>query len=126
MLFTSGIYISMHLVEDEIQKKSIANLVGTLTLMSPISTLLSFWKMMSAWKKLGRLVYVTSVCVCAKDYYLDVFASQKYRSGQMLTGELKNELISVLQSLVSQHQECRRAVTDEIVQQFMTPRPLNF
>ena len=114
----------MHSVEDEIPKKSIGSLVATLTLMSPISTLLSFWKTMSAWKKLGRLVYM--MCVCAQDYYLHVFAMQKYCSGQMLTGELKNELISVLQSLVSQHQECRKAVTDEIVQQFMTPRPLNF
>lgn len=50
---------------------------------------------------------------------------QEYRSGQMLTGELKNELISVLQTLVSQHQERRKAVTDEVVQEFMTPHPLN-
>ena len=43
----------------------------------------------------------------------------------MLTGELKNELVSVLQDLVSQHQERRRAVTDQVVQTFMTPHPLN-
>lgn len=50
---------------------------------------------------------------------------QEYRSGQMLTGELKNELISVLQTLVSQHQERRQAVTDQVVREFMTPHPLN-
>ena len=44
----------------------------------------------------------------------------------MLTGELKKELISVLQKLVGGHQERRKAVTDDIVRQFMTPRPLNF
>ena len=44
----------------------------------------------------------------------------------MLTGELKQELISVLQPLVLGHQERRKAVTDEQVRLFMTPRALNF
>ena len=44
----------------------------------------------------------------------------------MLTGELKHELITVLQKLVGKHQERRQAVTDELVQEFMTPRSLNF
>ena len=44
----------------------------------------------------------------------------------MLTGELKNELIGVLQNLVSDHQERRKAITDDVVGQYMTPRPLNF
>ena len=44
----------------------------------------------------------------------------------MLTGELKKELIDVLQKLVSEHQERRKTVTDEVVCQYMTPRPLNF
>ena len=42
----------------------------------------------------------------------------------MLTGELKNELVTVLQALVGQHQERRKAVTEEVVKEFMTPRPL--
>ena len=42
----------------------------------------------------------------------------------MLTGELKKELIDVLQKLVGEHQERRKAVTDEVVKQFMTPRRL--
>ena len=49
-----------------------------------------------------------------------------YSSGKMLTGELKKELITVLQELVRDHQEMRDKVTDDIVQQFMTPRKLNF
>ena len=44
----------------------------------------------------------------------------------MLTGELKNELIGVLQKLVSDHQEHRKAITDDVVRQYMPPRPLNF
>jgi len=44
----------------------------------------------------------------------------------MLTGELKKELIIVLQKLVADHRKRREAVTDEIVKQFMSPRPMNF
>eukprot|EP00731_Ephydatia_muelleri_P028105 Em0019g978a len=51
---------------------------------------------------------------------------KNYESGSMLTGELKKELVSVLQKLVGEHQERRKAVTDEIVYQYMAPRPLNF
>jgi len=54
-----------------------------------------------------------------------ISAVQEYRSGQMLTGELKNELVTVLQALVGQHQERRKAVTEEVVKEFMTPRPLS-
>lgn len=50
----------------------------------------------------------------------------EYESGQLLTGELKKELIGVLQKLVGEHQERRKAATDEVVCQYMTPRPLNF
>lgn len=49
-----------------------------------------------------------------------------YGSGQMLTGELKKELIAVLQDLVTKHQERRALVTDEVVHRFMTPRALRF
>lgn len=42
----------------------------------------------------------------------------------MLTGELKKELIAVLQALVGQHQERRKAIIEEVVKEFMTPRPL--
>ncbi|XP_028395883.1 tryptophan--tRNA ligase, cytoplasmic-like [Dendronephthya gigantea] len=49
-----------------------------------------------------------------------------YSSGKMLSGEIKKELISVLQPMVAAHQERRKTVTPEIVKQFMTPRKLNF
>ena len=51
---------------------------------------------------------------------------QEYESGRMLTGELKQILVEVLQKLVLDHQKKRAEVTDDIVKQFMTPRPLNF
>jgi len=44
----------------------------------------------------------------------------------MLTGEVKKELIGVLQALVKNHQEKRAAVTDEIVQEFHKVRELEW
>ncbi|KAG8223232.1 hypothetical protein J437_LFUL003583 [Ladona fulva] len=49
-----------------------------------------------------------------------------YSSGEMLTGELKKELITVLQSLVAEHQDRRTKVTDEVIKQFTTPRKLKY
>jgi tryptophanyl-tRNA synthetase len=49
-----------------------------------------------------------------------------YSSGKLLTGELKKILLEVLQELVVQHQEPRKEVTLDVVQQFMTPRQLNY
>ncbi|KAG7224163.1 hypothetical protein INR49_019898 [Caranx melampygus] len=51
---------------------------------------------------------------------------QDYSSGALLTGELKKILIETLQPMIAEHQERRKQVTEEIVKQFMTPRPLNF
>nr|XP_034192925.1 tryptophan--tRNA ligase, cytoplasmic [Osmia lignaria] len=49
-----------------------------------------------------------------------------YTSGKILTGELKKELINVLQPLVAAHQETRNKLTDETVKQYMIPRDLGF
>lgn len=54
------------------------------------------------------------------------FAFQDYSSGKMLSGEIKKELISVIQPLVAEHQERRKLVSDEVVKKFMTPRKLEF
>jgi tryptophanyl-tRNA synthetase len=51
---------------------------------------------------------------------------EAYTKGEMLTGEIKKELIDVLQKLVGAHQEKRKQVTEEIVKKFMTPRKLIF
>lgn len=59
--------------------------------------------------------------ICNRFFYL-----QDYSNGKMLSGEIKKELISVLQPLVAEHQERRKFVTDEVVKQFMTPRKLEF
>ncbi|CAG9464959.1 unnamed protein product [Pedinophyceae sp. YPF-701] len=50
--------------------------------------------------------------------------AEEYSSGRMLTGEIKAELIAVLTDLTRAHQEKRAAVTDEVLAQFMTPRPM--
>ncbi|XP_069976955.1 tryptophan--tRNA ligase, cytoplasmic isoform X2 [Penaeus vannamei] len=51
---------------------------------------------------------------------------QQYSSGNMLTGELKAELIKILQALVAEHQARKKEVTDDLVKEYMKPRPLNF
>jgi len=50
----------------------------------------------------------------------------EYASGAMLTGDVKKELILVLQELVGAHQERRKEVTDAVVQQYMQIRELEF
>lgn len=49
-----------------------------------------------------------------------------YESGEMLTGELKALCIKELQAFVKDFQERRAKVTDEVITEFMTPRPLSF
>ena len=44
----------------------------------------------------------------------------------MLTGELKAILIAELQKLVAEIQANRAKITDEIVEEFMRPRQLQF
>lgn len=51
---------------------------------------------------------------------------QRYSTGKMLTGEIKGILIEKLQKMAADHQAARAQVTDEMVQLFMTPRPLPF
>ena len=52
--------------------------------------------------------------------------AQKYSSGDMLTGEVKAVLIAQLTEIVTAHQQARAAVTDDIVREFMSVRPLEF
>jgi len=49
-----------------------------------------------------------------------------YGSGAMLTGEVKKELIALLQEMVKTHQEQRTLVTPEVIESFMKVRPLEF
>ncbi|CAL1289735.1 unnamed protein product [Larinioides sclopetarius] len=49
-----------------------------------------------------------------------------YTSGELLTGDLKEELIKILQNIVAGHQERRKEITDDLLHQFMTPRKLKF
>jgi len=49
-----------------------------------------------------------------------------YTSGEILTGEIKKELIELLQKLVANHQDARSKVTDEVVKKYMESRDLGF
>lgn len=50
---------------------------------------------------------------------------EEYSSGRMLTGEIKAELISVVQGVVQRHQEARAAVTSDVVDAFMSVRKMD-
>ena len=49
---------------------------------------------------------------------------QEYSSGRMLTGEIKKELIDVLQPMLQEFQEARAAVTDDMVKAFLSKRKI--
>lgn len=49
-----------------------------------------------------------------------------YKKGEMLTGEMKKECITLMQGYVKSFQEARAKVTDEIMQAFMRPRKLEW
>lgn len=49
-----------------------------------------------------------------------------YSKGELLSGEIKKIAIETLQPIVADHQAKRKDVTDEILEQFMTPRKLNY
>lgn len=49
-----------------------------------------------------------------------------YSSGKMTSGDIKKELIQVVQKIVEEHKQRRAELTDEIVKEFMTPRKLDF
>ena len=51
---------------------------------------------------------------------------EEYGSGRMMTGEVKEILITLLQGIVKKHQEGRSAVSDDLVKEFMSVRRLNF
>lgn len=51
---------------------------------------------------------------------------QDYRKGDLLTGELKKMAVALLQEYVMEFQERRKAVTDEVLNQYMTPRKLEW
>jgi len=62
---------------------------------------------------------------CSDDQKIEQIR-QDYTSGKLLTGELKAFLISELQKLVAELQANRAKVTEDILNEFMRPRPLKF
>lgn len=71
-------------------------------------------------------------------YYLKYFFSfnimnkntnlcmQKYKKGELLTGEVKKILADILSEKVQQHQESRARITEDVVDAFMAVRELSF
>ena len=51
---------------------------------------------------------------------------QRYKKGELLTGELKKLCITELQKVVKEFQEKRKAITAEQLKTFMTPRALQW
>lgn len=51
---------------------------------------------------------------------------KEYRSGELMTGELKKMAITLLQEYVKEFQENRKKVTDEVLKSYMTPRKLEW
>ncbi|KAI9658132.1 MAG: hypothetical protein M1831_003977 [Alyxoria varia] len=51
---------------------------------------------------------------------------RQYESGEMLTGELKKECITIMQEYVTGFQERRSKITDDTLQAFMKPRKLEW
>lgn len=45
--------------------------------------------------------------------------AQNYRSGELLTGELKKKCIAVLQAVVKNFQERKAQISDDVVREFM-------
>jgi len=51
---------------------------------------------------------------------------REYKAGRMMTGQVKGRLIELLGGMVGEHQERRAAVTEEMLQEFMRVRELEF
>jgi|UniRef100_A0A7S3F4N1 tryptophanyl-tRNA synthetase len=49
---------------------------------------------------------------------------REYGAGRMLTGEIKAKLVEVVTEIVERHKAARALVTDDVVDAFMTPRPM--
>ncbi len=76
------------------------------------------------WKQFGALFCPFSQVFLGSINIFCLF--QNYSSGELLTGDLKKELVEILTKICVDHQENRKTITDDVVKQFMTPRPLNF
>merc|ERR1711991_210064 len=48
----------------------------------------------------------------------------EYAAGRVLSGDVKTKLVKLLQEVVKTHKEARKAITDEQLKQWMSPRPM--
>lgn len=65
--------------------------------------------------------------------YLEIFCSdtkkieqirEDYKSGNLMTGKLKQSIIELLTNMLTDHQNKKQKITDEVVQKYMTPRSI--
>jgi tryptophanyl-tRNA synthetase len=52
--------------------------------------------------------------------------AEDYRKGEVLTGEMKKECVDIMTTYVKQFQEARAKVTDEVLDEFLRPRKLEW
>lgn len=52
--------------------------------------------------------------------------AEDYRKGEMLTGDMKKECIAIMSKYVKQFQEARAKVTDEVLEEYLRPRKLEW
>jgi tryptophanyl-tRNA synthetase len=52
--------------------------------------------------------------------------AEDYRKGELLTGEMKKECVDIMTVYVKQFQEARAKVTDEMLDEFLRPRKLDW
>jgi tryptophanyl-tRNA synthetase len=52
--------------------------------------------------------------------------ADEYRAGTLLTGDMKKECINMMTAYVKKFQEARAKVTDEILEEFLKPRKLEW
>jgi tryptophanyl-tRNA synthetase len=50
----------------------------------------------------------------------------KYKKGELLSGQVKQILINLMTELVKRHQEARATVSDDVIDAFMSVRKLHF
>ena len=73
----------------------------------------------------GRRRHGRGVATAVGDLELDDLAA-KYRSGELLTGEMKQRCIAELQKFVAAFQERRSKIDDEAMRNFMRPKKLEY
>lgn len=107
---------------EEEQRKNGANL----SVDVPYQYLTFFLEDDDELAEVGLAVYTSVLTLCPLNMSLKLQIGRKYANGELLTGQVKARLIEVIWEMVKAHQENRANVTDEVVKEFMSIRPLKY